>query len=84
MLEITAKDINKGSAIKHILAETEIDKKDAIAIGDSQNDIPAFFECGDSYSIKSKDKKVLETASHSIPYFKNAIRDIISNIIKNK
>jgi Cof subfamily protein (haloacid dehalogenase superfamily) len=49
--EISERDTNKGTAIELLLAHLGIDPTDAIAIGDSWNDVEMFEVCGVSVAM---------------------------------
>lgn len=60
-LEITKKDINKGTAIKFMSKLIDVDLKDSVHIGDSMNDASAFKVVGTSVALANgmKDLKKL-------------------------
>jgi hydroxymethylpyrimidine pyrophosphatase-like HAD family hydrolase len=49
--EITHRETTKGSAIEVLLAHLGIDAADAIAVGDSWNDVEMFEVCGTAVAM---------------------------------
>jgi phosphoglycolate phosphatase len=71
-IDITPKNINKGTAIKKLLQQEVIDREEVIAIGDGENDIPMFKEArlalgvnfqGD-YSVDKNFRTIAEAISY--------------------
>lgn len=50
-LEIVKKDVNKGSSIEHICQKLNVDLKDVIAVGDSENDLSMILKAGLGVSV---------------------------------
>jgi Cof subfamily protein (haloacid dehalogenase superfamily) len=51
LIEITLKNINKGSSLKHIAQVLKLKKENIASIGDSNNDIEMFKESGFNFAI---------------------------------
>lgn len=60
--EISGKGITKGSAITYLLDYLKIDKKDAIGIGDSYNDIPMLENVGTKVVMGNGEEDVKKIA----------------------
>lgn len=60
--EISARDTTKGSAIELLLAHLGIDAADAVAIGDSWNDVEMFEVCGVSVAMGNAHDELKELA----------------------
>ena len=60
-IHVTKKDVNKGTAIKHLASvdlqlDRDIDK--LIGVGDSQLDFPMFEECDENYLVAKRNSKM--------------------------
>lgn len=62
--EVTLAVNNKATGIKHILKSLGADIKDAIAIGDSMNDLEMIKECGTSIAMGNADERLKEYADY--------------------
>jgi Cof subfamily protein (haloacid dehalogenase superfamily) len=60
--EISARDTTKGSAIELLLAHLGIDAADAVAVGDSWNDIEMFEVCGVAVAMGNAQPELKELA----------------------
>lgn len=65
-IEITAKGVSKGTALKSLCDFLKIDKKDVIAIGDSKNDFTMFDYAGKSFSAGNASETVKEYADNQV------------------
>lgn len=81
LLEITAHGINKGIAIRKVLALLNLNTIDAVSIGNGSNDIASFNTTGMSICVNCKKITVYSHATHHILHFKNAIYKAITNFI---
>jgi hydroxymethylpyrimidine pyrophosphatase-like HAD family hydrolase len=80
-LEVNAKDVDKGTAIKAVLLKMKISSDLAIAMGDSPNDVPGFKNVNLPIAINSDYDEVINNAKGSIPYFKNAVADAFNKYV---
>jgi hydroxymethylpyrimidine pyrophosphatase-like HAD family hydrolase len=80
-MEINLLGINKGTAIQHIAKKENISYDEIVAIGDSNNDLSAFDVAKLKIAVKSKSKKLIDTANYYLPYKKNAVADAIDKYI---
>ncbi len=60
-LEVFKKNASKGTALKHIMDVYEVDPNNALAVGDSFNDISMFDVCKYSYVMKNAMPEVAPT-----------------------
>lgn len=60
--EITERDTTKGSAIELLLAHLGLDAADAVAVGDSWNDVEMFQVCGVSIAMGNAHDELKELA----------------------
>jgi hydroxymethylpyrimidine pyrophosphatase-like HAD family hydrolase len=81
LLEINLGGVNKGTAINYIADRLGIKKSQIAAIGDSNNDLAAFESASLKIAVKSKSKRLIETASIYLPYSRNVVADAIHNHI---
>ena len=60
--DVTSKHITKGEALKKVLNYLHMDKKDAIAFGDSMNDVDMLKEAGTGVAVLNADSYLKENA----------------------
>lgn len=85
MYEITAKNSNKGQAIKYISELLNISTNNFAAFGDSENDIDMFKNAGLAIAIGNKSKALIHNSTHVIfGLQKNAVARGINHYIFNK
>lgn len=65
-IEITAKGVSKGTALKTLCDFLNIDNEDVIAVGDSKNDFTMFDFAGTSFSVKNASDTVKEHTDNQI------------------
>ena len=63
-LEITARDTTKGSAVRWLCAHLGIDTADAVAFGDSGNDLAMLEAVGDGVAMANASDDVRSVATH--------------------
>jgi Cof subfamily protein (haloacid dehalogenase superfamily) len=63
-LDINAKGISKGEAVKRLAAYYQIDLKDVIVFGDQQNDVSMFLVAGTSVAMNNATEAVKAYATH--------------------
>jgi Cof subfamily protein (haloacid dehalogenase superfamily) len=66
-LEVTAKHVNKGEALKRMAAACGAEHDEILAIGNSYNDIPMFELAGQSAAMADADDAVKAAAAHTVP-----------------
>jgi Cof subfamily protein (haloacid dehalogenase superfamily) len=64
LLTITAPNVDKGSGLRALCASLGIDVNDAVAIGDSEVDIPMFRVAGTSIAMANGTGAAIGTAAH--------------------
>ena len=78
-VDITAKNISKGSAIYKILEHEKISKNDIYTIGDSFNDISMFKINNNSFTLKTADAFIKNQANNVVENVEECIKNIIEN-----
>ena len=66
LIEVSAKDVNKATAIQKILEVNHMHEDDVIVVGDSGNDIPMFKVFKHSYCMSHAHPRVKKHAKHFI------------------
>ncbi|MDO4604808.1 MAG: Cof-type HAD-IIB family hydrolase [Helcococcus sp.] len=83
LIEILNKNADKGHALKAIMDDLNIDKKEVIAIGDQGNDIGMFEVAGKSYAMEASSDFIKSKATHIGPSNNNnGVSKIISEIME--
>ena len=77
--EISERDTTKGSAIELLLAHLGRDAADAVAIGDSWNDVEMFDVCGVSVAMGNAHDELKELADHVTT---NVLDDGVANAFR--
>lgn len=72
-LEVVPKDTNKWHAIKYLIDELGIDKKELACIGDEENDMKMIKEAGIGFAMINASDEVKEVADHVVSSVKEAI-----------
>jgi len=67
VVDITSKDVNKGTTLRHLADLTGIPLDQVAAVGDSENDIPNFMVSGLSISMENAPKGVRATTDWLAP-----------------
>jgi hydroxymethylpyrimidine pyrophosphatase-like HAD family hydrolase len=78
-IEITAKNVSKGEALKHISRDYNL----IIAIGDSGNDISMFKEASLSFCMSHAPENVKKHASYVVDSFKDAVECLCELLTKS-
>ena len=81
LIEINAKGIDKGYGINFVAKQLKIHHDSIAAIGDSNNDLPAFEIAKLKIAVKTKSKVLKENATYYLNYKKNAVADAIDKHI---
>lgn len=81
LLEITLKNVNKGSAITYIAKKLEIDKTRTISIGDSHNDLPMFINCAYRIALGNADKELVAISNINLPRSGDAVSIALENYV---
>jgi len=63
-VHIVQKGISKGLGVRKILERLGIKKEEAAYFGDSENDLPAFFEVGNRIALKGSPRKLISEADY--------------------
>lgn len=71
IIDVTPKGITKGDAIRHLMDEFNIDRKDTYAFGDSDNDIEMLTTVGTAIVMENHSKQAGEAASMITESVKN-------------
>lgn len=67
MVSVTAKGVHKGSALRTLCEALGIDPAEAVAIGDSEVDVPMFHEAGLAVAVETGTPGAKAAASRLIP-----------------
>jgi Cof subfamily protein (haloacid dehalogenase superfamily) len=67
LAEISAKGVNKGSALADLIAEYGIAREDVVAIGDMPNDIPMLEWASEGWAVHHAHEEVLAVADFVTP-----------------
>jgi hydroxymethylpyrimidine pyrophosphatase-like HAD family hydrolase len=84
LIEINLKNINKGFGVKFVADQLKIDHDAIAAIGDSNNDVPAFDAANLKIAVKTESNILKEKATYYLDYKKNAVADAINKYIVNQ
>ena len=81
--EITDGNITKATGIQHVLEYEHADVKDAVAIGDSENDIPMIKYCGMGIAMGNAVPQVKEAADWTTTdILEDGIRNAFEKVLK--
>ena len=67
LVEISAADVTKASALIGLCKTLGVEAADVVAFGDMPNDIPMLTWAGTSYAMADAHESVLELADHVAP-----------------
>lgn len=65
-IDIQSRNVNKGSAIQHLMHHLGIPHQQVAAIGDQQNDVPMFNVAGSSFAMENAPQTVKLQAQHVV------------------
>ncbi len=82
-IEITNKNINKGTGLNLVKQKAKININQMVAFGDSGNDVDMFKNSGYRYAFSKKNENLTNVANKSYPNNK-VLKDILEDINNNK
>ncbi|WP_317855081.1 HAD family hydrolase [Chakrabartyella piscis] len=82
-MEVVLRGVNKGSAMKQVLEIMNIPVTDAIAIGDSENDLSMIREAGLGVAVANAPKYIQDEADYVTEndYKHSAVAEVIEKFI---
>jgi hydroxymethylpyrimidine pyrophosphatase-like HAD family hydrolase len=84
LVEINLKNINKGYGINFVAKQLNIKSNSIAAIGDSNNDLPAFEAAALKLAVKTNSHELKQKATYYLDYKKNAVANAINKYILTK
>lgn len=81
LIEITVKNVNKGTALELIAKKEKIEIENTMAIGDSFNDLSAFKASGFAVGIKPSNEDLYKYCDGIIYFKKNAVAEAIKKFV---
>jgi hypothetical protein len=65
--EITARDVDKGHALRWLCRHLDVDPKDVVAVGDAPNDIPLLMAAGTKVAVETAAPELRALADWLVP-----------------